>query len=247
MSAHKLALFKRDAGLEESFETSAQQCLDVFLAKGGMIHQLSYPVAAAQPRMVLLPGDAIYPICSGGVCRSQTLWALLDVYSAQLKLFAPHAARYGWDPYNGQINRYRNIAQEELADEFACHFGKGKCERFGFEHSLLWELVAHSPDAAKLREISAHYSTHLFGPKSIKDVKDVQRRLYVVFANNTHVTLYRLNQANAALKDVTVIAIDLQDLVSHPPEGWQTTSRSRKAYATFAGMLAELFDLSALS
>lgn len=52
--------------------------------------------------------------------------AILEPIRNQIVLFPPHAARVGWDPYNGQINRYKNYAQEVVPDEFNAYFGMGR-------------------------------------------------------------------------------------------------------------------------
>ena len=91
---NKLAFFKRD-GFWKVFSYFSRQRLDNFLAKGGTINQISHPLEAEQPRISLMPGDTVYPICSGGICRSQTLWAILQTCAKRLQLLRPHAARYG--------------------------------------------------------------------------------------------------------------------------------------------------------
>ena len=40
----------------------------------------------------------------------------LKPFSDQWFSIPPHAARVVWDPYKGQINRFRNYAQENVPD-----------------------------------------------------------------------------------------------------------------------------------
>ncbi len=97
------------------------------------------------PKIRLNLNDAVYPVCTGGFCRSKALWAILEPICNQIVLFPPHAARVGWDPYNGQINRYKNYAQEVVPDEFNAYFGMEKAERFGFENISEWKIIEQSP------------------------------------------------------------------------------------------------------
>lgn len=216
----------------------------IFFKKNGILQSipdLSQEDVAPPVRLNL--GDAIYPVCSGGWCRSQALWAILHPLSNHIILFPPHAARVGWDPYNGKINRYRNYALETDPDEFSTFFGMEKSLRFGFENTSEWKSVEEQPTDESLETISKFYDQYYFGPQSSWQGKQGQKRVYITFSNNAHVVLYRLNQANDDLKGITVIAIDAEDLISHPPIFLKTTPRSLKAYQYFSSLLTRIFDL----
>lgn len=236
--------FKKDEYLERDPNSSAQKCLEEFCKKGGSIQCISNLIEATAPKVQLNLGDAIYPICSGGFCRSQALWAILKPFSDQIILFPPHAARVGWDPYNGQINRFRNYAQEKVPDEFNAYFGIEKAQRFGFENNSEWEFIEHSPTSEGLNKISEFYSKNFYGPNSSWVGLKGKKRVYIAFSNNVHVALYRLNQTNDNLKDVTVIAIESEDLITYPPSFLNTTSRSTTAYEYFTNLLRQIFDLT---
>lgn len=214
--------FKKDEELERNFKAS--DCLEKFYQKGGTFY-----CATQEQRICFEEGDAVYPICAGGICRSQTLWALLKILGDKIILFPPHAARHGWDPYNGQINRFRNAHQELVPDEFTAFFGIEKAIRFGFENDERWK--------ENLSEISEFYNEHYFGPQSSWQGKKGKRRIYIAFANNTHVIIHRLNQTNINLEDVTVVCIDSEDLITFPPTFLQISPRSKEAYAYFADFL----------
>ena len=239
--------FKVDEGLEKDPATAAKKCLQDFFHKGGVLQSISNLSLVSQPNVHLHMGDAIYPVCSGGWCRSQVLWAILQPYSDQIILFPPHAARVGWDPYNGQINRYRNYAQEIVPDEFSSYFGIEKALRFGFEHASSWKLIEESPTDEGIKTISQFYDQHYFGPSSSWQGKQEKKRIYITFSNNTHVALHRLNQSNESLKGVIIIAINSEDIITFPPDFLNTTPRSTKAYEHFSKLLTGLFDFSELS
>lgn len=237
---------KKDDDLEKNPSTSAQNCLNTFLEKGGTFQCVLHADEVQIAQIHLSPGNAIYPICSGGVCRSQTLWAMLQPFSNQIVLFPPHAARYGWDPYNGRINRYLNYEKENWPDEYPLYFGHEKSMRFGFENVPEWQAIESLPSLEGLNEIAQFYNLHYYGKESSWEGKKGKNRIYIAFANNAHVTLHRLNQANDRLEGVTVIAIDTKDLVTRPPAFLQTTPRSVAAYEHFLNLLSRVLDLTDL-
>lgn len=223
-----------DADLEKNLSTAQARCIQTFQERGGVYEKSTFH---------LKKGDWIYPACSGGLCRSQTVWALLRPFAPYVKLFAPHAARHGWDPYNGHINRHRNLHQENVPDEFSLAFGIEKQERFGFENSLEWEALRHSKDEKAIEQISSYYTTHYYRPPNSWN-GERERRVYITFSTNAHVVLYRLIQSNELLNGVYVVAFNLSDLITHPPAAWQTTPRSKHAYLEFAKRIQALLSSS---
>lgn len=236
--------FKIDDDLERNPTTFAQKCLQNFLLKGGIIKYVPN-LASSEHKISINLGDAVYPVCSGGWCRSQALWAILKPFSDQIILFPPHAARLGWDPYNGQINRYKNYAQEIVKDEFESFFGIEKALRFGFENDFEWKSIEKSPTNEGLKKISQFYNQY-FCPESSWQGKQGKKRVYIAFSSNVHVILYRLNQNNESLKEVTLVAIDSEDLITYPPASINTTSRSFQAYGYFVNLLRWVLDLKGL-
>ncbi len=237
--------FKNDDDLERNPNTSVQKCLQNFLCKGGILKCIPNLESNKQQIQINL-GDAVYPVCSGGWCRSQALWAILQPFSDKIILFPPHAARVGWDPYNGQINRYKNYAQEIVYDEFESFFGTEKVLRFGFEHDTEWKSIEKSPTNEGLGQISQFYDQHYFGAGSSWQGRQGKKRIYITFSNNAHVTIYRLNQNNESLEAVTVVAIDSEDLITYPPPTLNTTARSIQAYEYFGTLLKGVFDVREL-
>lgn len=227
--------FKSDQELEVI--CSANKCLEEFLSKGGTFQSIPDLLTVTTPQIELNPGDAVYPVCSGGWCRSQTLWMVLEPYSKQIILFPPHAARVGWDPFNGQINRHRNYEAELALDAFKDHFGKEKALRFGFENDVEWKAIEKSPTQVGLKAISQYYDEHYFGPNSSWEGNQGKRRIYITFSKNTHVILYRLNQTHESFDNVTVIAVESEDIITDPPDHLNTSARSVKAYGYFAELL----------
>jgi hypothetical protein len=235
------AFFKIEESLERHPRSSVKKCLQDFWQKGGVLQKI-----AGNSLIRFKADDAVYPICSGGWCRSQTLWALLRPFADQLILFPPHAARYGWDPYNGQINRSHGYAKELVSDEFRAYFGTEKSLRFGFENNDKWAPVEQAPTEEGLKSISEFYNQNYFGKNSAWQGKQGKRRLYIAFSNNIHVTLYRLIQSNVSLKNVWVLGIQADDLITHPPAFLNTSSRSKVAYENFVSFLSPLLDLDKL-
>lgn len=231
--------FKVENQLEKYPGSRGQECLKAFLERGGSFH--SYPADVSE--FTILKGDAVYPICSGGWCRSQTLHAHLLSYGEWIVLFPPHAARLGWDPYNGQINRYRNYEGEKRHDEFSLYFQREKALRIGFENGAAWKEIESLPTKQGLSSIRQYYNQHLFGPESSFEGRKGSRRVYITFNSNAHVVLYRLLQTNESLENVHIVALDMDDLVSHPLKEWNTTPRSAKAYRAFHEMLTHIIKV----
>ena len=227
--------FKQDEKLEATRLFSAKRCFDAFVEKGGRLQSIHHPSEATAPLIQLNEGDIVYPVCSGGLCRSQTLWALLSSFTDKITLIPPHAARFGWDPYDGNIYRSLNYLHEIMPDEFSLCFGMEKALRFGFENHEEWLSIEESSSSEGLKKISGFYDLYYFSPPQGKG-----RRVYITFSRNAHVVLHRLNQTNESLNNVLVIFIDIEDIITTPPEFLHTTPRSVKAYQHFSNIISKL-------
>lgn len=97
-----------DKELQENLTSSLEASLREFKAKGGTVIRLDGATLPYQ----LLPGDMVFPSCSGAQNRSQTLWNLLRPYSDKISLKQPHATFYGFDPYNGKANWLRKSSDD---------------------------------------------------------------------------------------------------------------------------------------
>lgn len=234
--------FHVDKDLEKNPNSTAKTCLQKFLQMGGILQSIPDLTAVTEPQVHLHVGDAVYPVCTGGSYRSQTLWAILKPLSDRILLFPPHAARVGWDPYTGVIKKTQSSGTSY--DAFAEYFGCEKAVRFGNENTPEWRKIQASPTAEGIRRITEYYDTHYFGPESRWQNNQGKRRIYIAFSHNAHVVLYRLLQTNDSLKNVVVIAIESDDLVCHPPAFLNTAPRSLQAYDYFANLLIPLFDLT---
>lgn len=222
--------------LEMNPETSLEVSIANFLAKGGTLVHLD---DNAKP-YAFQPGDAVFPACSAANNRSQTLWALLQPYAGKILLMKPHATRYGFDPYNGQEN-WQRTKHFYADDEFAAWSGFKKSMKFGFDKFDGW-LAKKDITKHELATLSKYYDEEYFRSKLPQDAK----RVYVAFAKNAHVHLYRLAQTNESLKNVIVVSVPLEDLIYHVVPEWNTDRRSKQAYANFADILIKYFDFSAL-
>lgn len=231
--------------LQSNSETTGKKCLKNFKAKGGTFITLN-PFEKKPTPFVLLPGDIVYPGCSAGFCRSQTLWALLAPYRSSITLFAPHATRYGCDPFNGKVNWRGHENLSHLKDEFVAWAGYPKILRFGYDRLPRWKKMGSNPTAKDLAKITEYYDEHYYGPFSVSKELRGGRRVYITFAVNAHVLLYRLNQNHEELHDVVVVHIDLDDLISKPLSEWNTHARSEFTYKKMAKLLESVLDFSLL-
>lgn len=232
--------------LEQNAVTSGVSCMATFRNKGGRLITLN-PFSSTRATFELERGAIIYPSCSGGFRRSQTLWALLLPYanSGSIRLAPPHATRYGGDPYNGHVSWHENDEEENKpGDEFECWSGFPKVRRLGFEQLATWEHQLKTSSAESLLpEITQYYNDNYYAPAEALE----KHRIYITFAVNAHIHLHRLNESNQSLSKVTVVHIDLDDLITNPPEEWNTSRASSTAYDQFSKLLQQVIDCSALT
>lgn len=222
--------------LELNQETSLNIVWEQFLAKGGTLIRLEGNVKPFQ----LQVGDVVFPSCSGGQNRSQTLWAVLRPYSDKLVLMPPHATRYGFDPYNGLIN-WKRKEHGYKYDEFKKWSGFAKSTKFG------WDLFADQLSRTELTTeefnmLRSYYDKAYYNPENMSGM----RRIYITFAKNAHVHLYRLVQTNDSLENVIVLFYPLEDLIAHPLPEWNTHRSSVKAYTELSNLIKLRLDLSLL-
>lgn len=212
-----------DERLEETGVWTLSACEERFWDKGGQIF--------IPGRFKIETGDALFPVCSAGVCRSQALYMLLKelIPPGQVELFPPHASRRGFDPYNGEVQIHREVVKY---DAFEQVFGTRRHLQFGFEHRERWALTGYNAE-----EMKRYYDTHFFGKGSAR------RRVYIAFASPVHVVLKRLVEANSDLSDVCLVAIPLADEISNPPYPGME-SGSAAAYIAFLNKIRPLFLLA---
>ncbi|MCI5052181.1 MAG: hypothetical protein MRY21_03470 [Simkaniaceae bacterium] len=225
--------FKVDPILEKRLEGRPEVVLKAFLAKGGTFHRMTETSLPFE----LCSGDDVYPICSGGWCRSQTLLMMLQKFKSELSLHPSHAARHGYDPYDGEIHRKHNITYETFIDEYEECFGRPKFIRAGFENSDEWEPMLTHPTQEGLAKIREYYTKNYYGQIT------EGRRVFLTFSANVHVVMYRLAESNESLDNVIVVGFDMEDLISHPPKEWNTYPRSQVAYRAFYDLLSQLIVL----
>jgi len=230
----------RDDSLEKDDKTKLEICMHEFFKRGGKLE--CFDSQTEKKQIMLTRGVVVYPVCSGGWCRSQSLWAYLSKFSNVITLMPPHAARYGWDPYNGKINREANREKEAYYDEYAQHFHHEKQMRVGFEKDDEWKKIEANPTEENLRKITQYYNDTYYGI----DSKDTKQRIFITFEKNAHVVMHRLCQANESLKNVTVISISWPDTMTSPPKELNTFPRSQLTYQIFTQQLQNLFDVKEL-
>ncbi|MCE5319080.1 MAG: hypothetical protein LLG04_17175 [Parachlamydia sp.] len=232
-----------DLDLQANESTSIDNALNKFQKKGGTFIRMAMPEAGKT--IQLQPGDAVYPVCSAGFNRSQTLWVTLKPYQNKIVLFPPVGARYGFDPFNGKINWNLNILHEQRYDEFSVWAGEPKATRFGYEqfgHLRGQESVS----ADELNQVLQFFDQHYYGPESNWKGQKGQRRVYLAFDRNTHVVLHRLAQTNETLDSVVVVHFPFNDMVANPPPEWDTFKQSAIAYEKFSQILKALVDVQLL-
>lgn len=254
-----IASYKKDLNLEKKPNCSAQACLDTFISNGGTFLSFDHFPRKEEPRFTLYPDDAIYPICPGGLARSQALWAFFLPFKNKIVLFPPHAAIYGWDPYDGEFHPICPCHLNFSNDQFSSYFKVEKPKYFASEMFTTWEKIKKAFEASSLMnflktknpsedisQITKYYDEHYFGPNSSYKEQTGKRRIYITFAQSTHVILYRLIQSNPSLKDVVLIHIDLEDIVANPCGSLNIIPRSQAAYAQLEKILEDIFDISRL-
>lgn len=224
--------------LQKHQESSLETVLSEFLGKGGRVFRLEGDSEPFQ----FLPGDVVFPSCSAGFNRSQTVWALLQPYAKTIKLMPPHATRYGFDPYDDTLDGYFNNIEPSDIDEFKLWSGFDKQTKFGwdnFVHSISEDGVSQD----ELELMREYYNREYYCPP----ISSETRRVYITFAKNAHVHLYRLCQTNDTLANAIVLFFPLEDLIHKPEPAWQTIPQSEKAYREYAKKLRKFFDFSPLS
>jgi hypothetical protein len=227
---HILYAHESDPDLE-FLGVSPNQALDQFREKGGMF------IRVEETPFALLPGDCIYPACSGGLCRSQVLWTILNEYNQQITLFPPHATRKGYDSYNQKVNWHSNDTEEFRYDEFELWAGQPKTTRFGYDVFASW-YPKESASVEELQQIKDYYDVYYY-----KAPPSMQRRVYLCFDRNTHAILHRLNETNHRLDHVMVVHLPLKDCITNPLPESHTFPRSAKAYEVFSNIIKSHLDL----
>lgn len=243
----KTLLFMSEAedDLQQNEETGLEHCVQAFLEKGGLLRRLG-DNQGGDNQFPIYEGDAVYPACSGGNFRSQTLWTLFRKYSDKIILFPPHATRYGLDPYNGKMNWHRNDGKDFSTDEYILWAGIQKPTKLGFDIFEPW-MPKEEATKEELNKISEFYNQHYYGPDSSWNGKKGKRRIYFSFLKNTHAILHRLNQTNERLDNVIVVHFPIEDLVTNPLPEWNTVPYSAVAYTHLYQMLQSHLDFSSLS
>lgn len=226
-----------DPDLELYEYSSLQNSIIQFKSKGGTLIPLGQDLKPFR----LEAGDKVYPACSGGNNRSQTLWGILRRYDKIISLQQPHATRFGFDPYNGVVNWHRTRHRVRKDDEFKRWTGFEKSKKIGWDafENLLSETHV---SLTRLEMIKKYYDRHYYNPGIPKNI----RRVYITFAANAHVHMYRLSQVNDTLENVYVLYYPIEDLIAQPLPEWGVKPRSRKSYEKLAAMIVNCLDFSKL-
>lgn len=228
--------WEADGDLEADPHASLSYVLDEFAAKGGTLLRMEGDTSP----FLFAEGDVVFPACSGGNNRSQTLWGMLRTYADKISVMQPHATRYGFDPYNGRANWHRTHHVQK-ADEFVLWAGVYKSRKLGWDDFEAW-LSKETGSAEELAMMLDYYNHHYYSPA----LADNTRRVYITFAKNAHAHLYRLNQTNTSLENVVVLFFPLEDLIARPLPEWDTHPRSVKAYTELSKLISKYLDFSQL-
>jgi hypothetical protein len=227
-----------DKELQEDPTSSLETSLREFKAKGGTLIRLDGDTVPYQ----ILPGDMVFPSCSGAQNRSQTLWNLLRPYSDRISLKQPHATFYGFDPYNGKANWLRKKSSDQVHnDEFHLWAGVARSPKLGWNIFEGW-FTRSDATPEVLETMLNYYTREYFNP----DIPAETRRIYITFQRNAHIHLYRLHQTNDSLENVVVLFYPIDDLIKHPLPEWDAAPRSIKTYIELAKKLERHLDLSQL-
>lgn len=225
----------QDLELNES--SSVETCIAEFTARGGTFIRLDGDTIPFAFEF----GDTVFPACSGGNNRSQTLWAILRQYDGMISLQLPHATRFGFDSYNGEVNWNKVVHHVKEDDEFALWAGFPKSKKLGFDEFKKW-LYRNEASIDELEMMKAFYDIHYYNPDSAKGT----RRVYITFAKNAHIHLYRLIQTNSSLENVFVLLYPLEDIIANPLPEWQIPPRNQKLYSMLSSMIEKYLDFTNL-
>lgn len=233
------ALPKTDKFLVEYKQNSVSHAFDDFQSKGGRLYRF---LGQGEAPFQLRPGDVVFPSCSSGENRSQTVWAILKGADQNIELMPPHGARGGYDPYYGSTKRWRDPSRDRVpkADGFFGWSNLEKVARFGEENvKQLWE-PERSPEA--LDKMKQFFSAHYYKT----DVPADTRRIYITFQENAHVHLFRLAETNESLENVVVLdfVFPTDPLKCPATKLWWEGSRSVDAYVHLSEILNSGLDLS---
>lgn len=224
-----------DPDLEKHVESNFETSLSSFMGKGG-----SYIVLEGEVAFKLLKEDVVFPSCSGANNRSQTLWNLLREFGSHITLMAPHATRYGLDPYNGKANWHRTYHFRRPDDQFIEWAGVAKTQKFGWDQFESW-LTKSAASDEELDLLWNYYTENYYNP-SIEG-----RRVYITFAQNAHAHLFRLSQTNCSLDNVVLLSYPLPDLIHDPLPEWNSAPRSKQSYINLAAIIARHLDFIELT
>lgn len=215
---------------------SLRRCEESFKEKGGILNVLKINGQHLKGKVSLRRGDSLYPVCSGAHCRSQALFCLLRKWiSHQITLFFPHASRWGYDPYNEKIPQIKEVPS---GDEFELTFGHPRIERFGFAYFEKCLQEGSIKNERFLSFAKGYYDHHYYAPKNV-----CARRVYIAFAHPVHAVLKRLVETNSDLSQVMLVAIPLEDEITHPPSYSSFKSGSKEAYQAFLHKLSPIFEI----
>ncbi|MBS4169044.1 hypothetical protein [Parachlamydia sp. AcF125] len=230
-----------DPNLINHKDCALAQLEQQFKIKGGHLHIVKTFSEKSENRFTFQLGDALYPVCSGGTCRSQALYEFLQrkLDHDNFVLFPPHAARCGYDPYNGEV-RYYTAAP--IVDEFESFFGKKRTTRFGYDHASDWHDSQGAVTAEKIALIKTFYDTSYYGPQSHFQGRTGKRRVYMAFAHPTHAVLKRLLETNDTLEKVVLVAIPLADEITTPSPEAGIRGGSPEAYQAFLDKMEKIFS-----
>ncbi len=231
------ALPKADSFLEKKEETSVSRVFEEFKSKGGSLYRLGDEISPFQ----LLPNDVIFPSCSSGKNRSQTVWKILESCDQKIQLMSPHAVRGGNDPYNGRIKKWCDPSKFKLKPDGFVEWAGGskKVSMFGEESFQQWWEKKDEPETlGKMKEYydKVYYETHF---------SSETRRVYITFQENAHVHLQRLSETNHSLDNVVVLyfAFPIDPLKCPKSQLWKESTRKIEAYIGLAEIVNAGLDL----
>lgn len=234
-----------DKELECKDEAKLNILVSNFIAQGGRLDIIPKEVGTDIHKLRLTEGAAVFPVCKGGSCRSQTVAHMLDKsFKERILLMPPLAAHHGYDPYNGRTNRDRS-SNNDKGDQFFDWAQHGKYLRAGFENASEWDKIhdrqmREEDVRQELPQITAYYNEHYFGPVPNR------QRIYIVFEVNVHCVLKRLSEVTPeSFKDVRIIVINWKDTIT-APEDQSIVRRSVQAYQAFANKLTSVLDFENL-
>ena len=205
---HPLAkkIFKKIAKQElKSRLDEVNKSIADFTQKGGQIFYYSHNTDESK-RFRIPKSSRVYPICQGGVNRSQAIYSILSKTRPDLFVEKPHGTEYGFLSKKGTSLVSEGLKGYIMDDKrphslFSKTFGQDRSPRFGSD--LAKEICKDGlrSSSCKIERFEEHFKQNYWA-------KTKEHRYYIIVPKSLTHILERADPDNA-----TIVILNLRDLV----------------------------------